>query len=124
MNYTKAKKKEGNRLLDLSSRAIEILQEQEKLTKGSDFVFLYNNAPLTTNRYNTVLKRLCKKASVQYHSSHKIRFWSVTAMDEAGVPLPEIQKAAGHLDRSTTEHYVRSKKETKIDAATWNGIYN
>ena len=42
--------------------------------------------PFHTNMVNKNLKRICEKAGVEYLSSHKIRFWEVTAMFEANLP--------------------------------------
>ncbi len=42
-------------------------------------------------------------------SSHKIRFWSVTALARAtGGDIQTVMYAAGHVDKNTTLHYIRA----------------
>lgn len=124
VNHTKAKSELGNRYEHMTDTAYCFLMEQREESNGNQFVFTYNSSPLTTHVYNEVLKRICNKAHVQYHSSHKIRFWSVTAMNDAGVGKSQMQKTAGHLTPSTTERYIRPGRLPEIDKKVWDKIFN
>ncbi len=73
---------------------------------------------------NKNLKKICEQVGVEYLSSHKIRFWAVTAMFDANLPDYVIQYTAGHADPATTNHYKRPEKlGKKIEADTWNQMF-
>ena len=121
VDRTKGKKKKCNRYENLSDLALFFLKEQRKENPFNEFVFISNNHPLSTNMVNKKLKRICEQADVPYLSSHKIRFWAVTAMYDSNIPDFIIQYTAGHADPATTNHYKRPEKLGKrIEIETWN----
>ena len=125
VDRTKGKKRTCNRYENLSNMAILFLSEQQKETGDKEFVFMTNDHSLRTNMVNKKLKRICEKAGVEYLSSHKIRFWAVTAMFDANLPDYVIQYIAGHADPATTNHYKRPEKLGKcIEADTWNKMFD
>lgn len=58
------------------------------------------DAPLVSNTINHHLMRICERADVEYMSSHKIRFWSVTNMYASGMQQADIQ-----LQQTTIREY-------------------
>ncbi len=80
VDRTKEKKKKCNRYEKLSELAISFLKQQRTETAFCEYVFMTNGHPLTTNMINKKLRKICAEAGVEYLSSHKIRFWAVTAM--------------------------------------------
>ena len=123
VNHTKSGLKEGNRTQPLSDKAIEVLKAQRRSNPFGEFVFLYKDAPLVTNTINHHLLRICERADVEYMSSHKIRFWSVTNMYANGMPQADIQRMAGHADPATTNHYKRIARLEEIDPDSWNEMF-
>ena len=124
VDRTKGRKKKCNRYQNLSDLAIFFLKEQRKETAFSEYVFVSNGHPLQTNMVNRKLKHICEQAGVGYLSSHKIRFWAVTAMYDSNLPDYVIQYTAGHADPATTNHYKRPEKlGKKIEPDTWNRMF-
>lgn len=125
VDRTKNKRAEGNRYQPLSDKAAEVLRIQQKNNPFGEFVFMNGEHSLNTDVINKWLKRICKSANVGYLSSHKIRFWSVTALYNLDVPQAQIQKIAGHADPATTDHYKRiARLETGVESETWMRAYN
>ena len=124
VDRTKGKRKKCNRYENLSDLAITFLKEQRKESAFNEYVFVTNGHPLQTNMINKNLRRLCDRAGVEYLSSHKIRFWAVTAMYDSNLPDYVIQYMAGHADPATTNHYKRPEKlGKKIESDTWNRMF-
>lgn len=124
VDRTKGKKKKCNRYQNLSDLAIDFLKEQRKESAFNEYVFITNGHPLQTNMINKNLRKICENAGVQYLSSHKIRFWAVTAMYDSNLPDYVIQYTAGHADPATTNHYKRPEKlGKKIETETWNRLF-
>ena len=124
VDRTKGKKKECNRYESLSALAISFLREQRKETAFCEYVFMTNEHPLQTNMVNKKLKRICEQAGVEYLSSHKIRFWAVTAMYNQNIADSVIQYTAGHSDPATTNHYKRlAKIQPKIESDMWDKMF-
>ena len=124
VDRTKGKKKECNRYENLSDLGISFLKEQRKETAFSEYVFMSNDHPLMTNMINKKLRRICEMSGVEYLSTHKIRFWAVTAMYNAEIPDSIIQYTAGHADPATTNHYKRlAKSQPKIEADLWSELF-
>ena len=75
------------------------------------------------NAFNNNLKKYCEAVGIPYRSSHKIRFWSITAQARAGVSLPSIMYNSGHKNKSTTLHYIRVVDTEKENAEKLGNIY-
>jgi integrase/recombinase XerD len=57
-----------------------------------------------------VVRRLARMASIEHTvSPHSLRHGFVTAALDAGVPLRDVQDAAGHADPRTTRRYDRGR---------------
>ena len=121
---TKSRLSSGKRTLPMSDRAYEALKRQRHETAFCEYVFMENGHPLDTTQFNRWLKRCCSAARVEYLSSHKIRFTTVTMMIDSGVSLGKAQKMAGHARTSTTEGYVRNCKTAAVGFEDWNEIFD
>lgn len=97
----------GYRKEHLTDNAIAILQKAKNLNPTGEFVFEPNGKLMTTDRFNRRLKQYCVDCGINYHSSHKIRFYCAsTAYD--GNNLATISKLMGHSQVATTLHYLRN----------------
>ena len=123
VNHTKSGLKEGNRTQPLSDKAVAVLKAQRRTNPFEEYVFLYKDAPLVSNTINHHLLRICERSGVEYMSSHKIRFWSVTNMYANGMQQADIQRMAGHADSDTTDHYKRVSRLGDIDTNSWNEMF-
>lgn len=57
-----------------------------------------------------IVRRLARKAGIEHTvSPHSLRHGFVTAALDAGVPLRDVQDAAGHADPRTTRRYDRGR---------------
>ena len=76
----------------LSDKAVKVFKAQRRFNPFGKYVFLYKDAPLVSNTINHHLMRIYELADVEYMSSHKIRFWSVTNMYANGMQQAKIQR--------------------------------
>jgi len=53
-----------------------------------------------------LMKKLCKKAGLEYFRYHAIRHSGASALEKAGVSITAIQNILGHESRQTTEIYL------------------
>lgn len=109
VNHTKGGE-HGSRVLPLSERAEKVLLELQSQKIVSEYIFCNQaGAPLDGNKFNKHLKDVTAAVGVPYLSSHKIRFWSVTALARAtNGDIQTVMYAAGHVDKNTTLHYIRA----------------
>ncbi|MCR4763104.1 MAG: site-specific integrase [Lachnospiraceae bacterium] len=118
VNHTKGGE-HGARVLPLSERAEDVLRLLREREQASEYI-LSNKAgqPLGGNKFNQHLERATTAVGIPYLSSHKIRFWSVTALARAtGGDIQTVMYAAGHNDKNTTLHYIRAvQSDTQVDA--------
>lgn len=64
------------------------------------------------------IRRVAEAAGIEHHvSPHSLRHGFVTAALDAGVPLRDVQDAAGHADPRTTRRYDRSRHSLDRAAA-------
>lgn len=100
----------GNRVQYLSPDVCKLLDEMRPANASEDdFIFKTESGGyLNTNKFNDRLKNACEHAGVPYQSSHKIRFWSVTAMArELNGDIAATGNYAGHAHKQTTLGYIR-----------------
>ncbi|MCR4640402.1 MAG: hypothetical protein K5697_00050 [Lachnospiraceae bacterium] len=74
--------------------------------------------------FNQKLKGYCLEAGVPYFSSHKIRFWSVTAQAKAGADLDTLKYNSGHKCKSTTLHYIRRANTESVNRELWGTVFS
>ncbi|MBO4899204.1 MAG: tyrosine-type recombinase/integrase [Lachnospiraceae bacterium] len=124
VNRTKGKKKECNRYQSMSDLALSFLSAQKNDNPDSEYVFMSNGHPLTTNMINKKLHHICDDAGVDYLSTHKIRFWAITKMFTEDVNDSLIQYTAGHSDMATTIHYKRvARSNMTVDSDVWDSMF-
>jgi integrase len=63
-----------------------------------------------------IMKRLCKKARVQYFRFHPLRHLGASILDHANVTIGFIQRILGHENRTTTEIYLHSIGQAEKEA--------
>lgn len=108
LNHTKAKKKEGNRVLPLSPNAIWALQNIRALHLSDELICTNHlGRILNTNHYNEHLKKYCRAVGINEHTSHDTRRYVISATLEAGIPDSIVQQNSGHLNLTTTMGYKR-----------------
>lgn len=82
-------------------------------------------APIIVNRNGkvprrqhalTAFYRLCDQAGTRRWNIHSVRHYFATALVDAGVPVPVVQRAVGHANLSTTQRYVHVR-ERALEAA-------
>lgn len=99
---------EGKRLMPLTPRAMEILEQVRLQNPDSEYIFIRNRQPLATVTFNRRLKKCCEELGIEYRSSHKLRFSTASIMYKNGIEDTELQKLLGHTSLNMTHHYLRS----------------
>lgn len=97
LTHTKGKR---DRLIPLTERVVEVLHclKAQTLKEGGPFKSLRDNLG---RRW----RRVCRAADVDGVSIHDLRRTYCTRLIRAGVPLPTVQRLAGHRDIKTTMQY-------------------
>ena len=100
----------GARVPSLSERAEVVLKELRKQNIVSEHICCNSaGSPLDGNKFNKHQKKVTEAVGIPYLSSHKIRFWSVTALARAtGGDIQTVMYAAGHVGKNTPLHYIRA----------------
>ncbi|WP_313256638.1 tyrosine-type recombinase/integrase [Lacrimispora sp.] len=99
---------EGKRLMPLTPKATEILEQVRLQNPDSEYIFIRNRQPLATVTFNRRLKKCCEELGIEYRSSHKLRFSTASIMYKNGIEDTELQKLLGHTSLNMTHHYLRS----------------
>ncbi|MBE7719829.1 MAG: phage integrase family protein [Lacrimispora celerecrescens] len=101
--------------MPLTPKAKEILKQIQILNPDSKYIFIRNSQPLATVTFNRRLKKCCEELSIEYCSSHKLRFSTASIMYKNGMEDTELQKLLGHTSLNMTHHYlwnITSQEET------------
>ena len=115
----------GDRRLPVSPRARRYLQmARHRRPFGKLILESERGTPLRTNRFNEKLRAYCQAAGIRYLSSHKIRFYSITAQTEAGMDLATIQYNSGHKSPQMTYHYMRPQGMAEDQRRHWDAAFN
>lgn len=127
-NHTKGKLKKCNRYIPLPTTAENIfLKEKEMCTviNPDSYVFSFSEGlnPVSEGPIYRHLHEYCDKAGIVYRTPHKMRFWGITKMYEAGIDQARIQYTAGHACSSTTDHYKRPSRLEHISNCKINEIF-
>jgi len=122
------KKKGGNltpRNIPMTKRIYEILlRRYNNRDDSKPWVFWHTYARSKTGKKKAapykngqkIMRRLCKKAGVQYFRYHALRYSGASIMDKYYFPIGSIQRILGHENRSTTEIYLHSIEPTERNA--------
>ncbi len=94
-------------------------------SQHSEYIFATERGLfLSTPTFNRFLKRICDKTGIAYMSSHKIRFWSVTALVRAtGGDITAVGAYAGQKNRQTTLHYIRAAQDEDVQRKAAAVVY-
>jgi integrase len=96
----------AERKLPLSRRALEVLvrlrMERPSITGR---VFESGGRPIDPHTCSDTVKRFAVKAGVPRLTPHTLRHTTITRLIERGVPVPIVQRFAGHADIATTMRY-------------------
>lgn len=114
----------GNRKQYLSPKTQELLDKmREKKVNG--YIFPTEQGLfLNTSKFNDYLKDICGKVGISYMSSHKIRFWSVTALvRQTGGDITAVGSYAGQKNRQTTLHYIRAAQDEDVQRKAAAAVY-
>jgi integrase len=79
-----------------------------KIPREGEYVFMN---PATGKHYGyrrRLLHTLCREAGVKFFSYHCLRHFGASKLDNAGVPIADIQEILGHSQQSTTHNYIQS----------------
>lgn len=103
------------RNIELSNRAVEIINYQKTIEHRTDFIFEnrfgYAFVPENVNKSLQIIQRelnLNKKLT-----SHIFRHTHISKLAELGVPLYVIQQRVGHTSKVTEEIYLHVTKKAK-----------
>ena len=116
-----------DRIQPVSSRSQDILRRLRAIEPTDGYILANPDKDgcfIKDDTFNKWLRKYCQKAGVRYMSSHKIRFWAVTAMARAGMDLDTIMYNSGHKDKNTTLHYIRHAKNQMVNSEKWGSIFN
>ena len=105
--HVKGYTSKGFRKEYLTDEALYVIDKVRKINPHGEYLFMPYGKPMTTDRFNRTLKKLCLKAGVPYRSSHKIRFFNASTAYN-GKNLMELSEVLGHSKVSTTMHYLRN----------------
>lgn len=97
----------GFRYQYLTDEAIKIITKALALNPDGEYLFEPNGKLMTTDSFNRKLKKYCEECNIQYHSSHKIRFYNASTSYLNGTDISVISKCMGHSEIATTIHYLR-----------------
>lgn len=114
----------GNRKQYLSPKMQELLDKMRE-KKVNEYIFPTEKGLfLNTSKFNDYLKGICEKVGIDYMSSHKIRFWSVTALvRQTGGDITAVGAYAGQKNRQTTLHYIRAAQDEDVQRKAAAAVY-
>lgn len=126
VNQMKGETEKGFRYMYLTDEAIKIINKAIALNPTGEYLFEHNGKIINTNTFNSYLKKYCLACGVQYHSSHKIRFYNASKAYKNGTDISTLAKSMGHSKTSTTVHYLRNitDEEKEIEAFKHLGLEN
>lgn len=106
-NQMKGNTSRGYRKQYLTDEAVDIIRKAMELNPDGEFLFEPYGKIMTTDRFNRRLQQYCEECKIQYHSSHKIRFYNASSAYLNGTNLTVLSKLMGHSKVATTLHYLR-----------------
>lgn len=104
---TVPKTKASNRIIRLDDRALSMLSAKIKKRTSDIWVAANQYGELISPWYNVrYFRDTCTRAGVPIKRFHDLRHTHITELVRAGIPLPVVQKRAGHANLDTTMHYA------------------
>lgn len=107
----------GKRNLGMTPRLERIYELGKEISWSDEFIFVKdkeyvtdedietNNVCVTDDAVRRALKSLCKKAKINYHSPHQIRFYGAMEMVNETGDIYSVAHFLGHSNIKTTQHY-------------------
>lgn len=117
INHIKGNTGKGIRYIPLTDTALSIIESIKKIN-SNEYMFFSNNIFIPIVTYNRRLKKYCNDLNIEYHSSHGIRFNTLSTLSQE-LSLPELQKIAGHTTQAMTLHYLRDIEDGKSTVANF-----
>lgn len=107
INIGDPKTRTSKRIIELDNRTIDMLWTRY-LSRTSDiWVFADQYGKLICPWYNVkYFRQTCVRAGTPVRRFHDLRHTHITELVNAGIPLPVIQKRAGHSDIKMTMRYT------------------
>jgi integrase len=87
-----------------------------KIPHNGEYVFMNSRTGKQYDYRDKLVPGLCKKAGVPRFTLHCLRHFGASKLDNAGVPLCDIQELLGHEQATTTSIYLRSLRGSTKDA--------
>jgi len=81
-----------------------------------EYVFINGRTSKQYDYRDKLVPGLCKKAEVPRFTLHCLRHFGASKLDNAGVPLCDIQELLGHEEATTTSIYLHSLRGSTKDA--------
>ncbi|HQP36624.1 MAG TPA: site-specific integrase [Polyangiaceae bacterium] len=102
-------KSDQDRIVPISPELRPMLVRACKGKRARDLVVVTETG--TTPMRQTILnrvKRVQDPHGLRAHSFHSLRHYFCSALIDRGIPVPVVQRAAGHSDLKTTQRYVHA----------------
>jgi len=94
----------------------QVLREAlDKIPHDGEYVFVKKTGAKFEYR-DKIVPSLCRKAKVPRFTLHCLRHFGASKLDNAGVPLCDIQELLGHEQATTTAIYLQSLRGSTIEA--------
>ena len=94
-----------------------VLQEAlAGIPHNEEYVFFNRKTGRPYDYRDGIIPSLCRKAGVRRFTLHAIRHFSASLLDNAGVPLSDIQALLGHESATTTAIYLQSLRGSTTEA--------
>ena len=116
-----AKTEAGERTIILPAQAERTLKAIRVKNPFGEFLFMDKLGRIRGKRFNTWLKRACRKVGIPERSTHKIRKTYASMLLGAGVDEKLVTSQMGHTDISLTKgiyYYNRDSEQVKKQAIT------
>jgi integrase len=116
-----AKTEAGERTIILPAQAERTLKAIRVKNPFGEYLFMDKLGRIRGKRFNTWLKRACRKVGIPERSTHKIRKTYASMLLGAGVDEKLVTSQMGHTDISLTKgiyYYNRDSEQAKKQAIT------
>lgn len=87
-----------------------------KIPRTGEYVFMNAKTGRQYDYRDKLVPGLCQKAGVPRFTLHCLRHFGASMLDNAGVPLCDIQELLGHEQATTTAIYLRSLRGSTKEA--------
>lgn len=111
----KTKTDDGDRMVYLTSKAKELIEEARRYSKSEYIFSLVSGEPLKPRVIHDRYDTYCKTLGIKHRSSHKARKTYNSTLLDAGVNIDSVRRMMGHSDEHTTlSNYTFDRNEKKI----------